>query len=98
MTRSDSLEFDVGELSRGTAEQLYVALRFAFTQVMAAEIQMPVIIDDSFVNFDRDRIQNAFKLLHDLEDTTQILYFTADRTNTQLVADDHCLTLTREVQ
>ncbi|KRK49200.1 hypothetical protein FC96_GL000121 [Secundilactobacillus kimchicus JCM 15530] len=98
VTRSDSLEFDVGELSRGTAEQLYVALRFAFTQVMAAEIQMPVIIDDSFVNFDRDRIQNAFKLLHDLEDTTQILYFTADRTNTQLVADDHCLTLTREVQ
>lgn len=45
--REDDLTFDVGELSSGTAEQLYVALRFAFTKVMADVIAMPIIIDDA---------------------------------------------------
>lgn len=96
--RNDGVAFDVGELSRGTAEQLYVALRFAFTQVMAEEVQFPVIIDDSFVNFDRGRIKNAFKLLEQLQTTTQILYFTADETNRSLVDDNHCLDLATAVQ
>lgn len=85
--------YDVGELSQGTAEQLYVALRFAFTKVMADDIELPIIIDDSFVNFDRDRTANAFALLKQLQKTTQILYFTADRYNRDLVAPERCLNL-----
>ncbi len=87
------ITYDVGELSRGTAEQLYVALRFAFTKVMADEIELPIIIDDSFVNFDRDRTKNAFALLKQLQQTTQILYFTADRYNRELVPSEQCLNL-----
>ena len=51
--REDDLTFDVGNCPVELPEQLYVALRFAFTKVMADVIAMPIIIDDAFVNFDR---------------------------------------------
>ncbi len=79
--RHDDLTFDVGELSSGTAEQLYVALRFAFTKVMADVIAMPVIIDDAFVNFDRQRTQLALKMLRKLAQTSQVIYLTANHDN-----------------
>lgn len=81
VTRQDGLTFDVGELSSGTAEQLYVALRFAFTTIMADEINMPIIIDDAFVNFDRSRTRSAMTMLETMSQTTQILYLTANHDN-----------------
>ncbi|MTV82611.1 ATP-binding protein [Secundilactobacillus folii] len=86
--RTDGLKFDVGELSSGTAEQLYVALRFAFTKVMADAVAMPIIIDDAFVNFDRDRTKRALSMLQKLASSSQVLYFTANRDNLSLVASD----------
>lgn len=88
VTRGDDLTFDVGELSSGTAEQLYVALRFAFTKVMADVIAMPIIIDDAFVNFDRQRTQSAMAMLKQLAQTSQVIYLTANHDNLALVADN----------
>lgn len=88
VTREDDLTFDVGELSSGTAEQLYVALRFAFTKVMADVIAMPIIIDDAFVNFDRQRTQSAMEMLKQLAQTSQVIYLTANHDNLALVADN----------
>ncbi len=85
--------YDVGELSSGTAEQLYVALRLAFTKVMADTVDMPIIIDDAFVNFDRGRTQHALSTLQDLTDSHQILYFTANQDNLQFVDDAQILDL-----
>ncbi|HBF73678.1 MAG TPA: DNA repair protein, partial [Lactobacillus sp.] len=85
--RHDDLTFDVGELSSGTAEQLYVALRFAFTKVMADVIAMPIIIDDAFVNFDRQRTQLALKMLRKLAQTSQVIYLTANHDNLGFVDD-----------
>lgn len=71
--------FDVGELSQGTAEQLYVALRLGYANVMSRDINLPILIDDGFVNFDRDRRDQVFELLHQLSEHNQIIYFTADK-------------------
>lgn len=92
VTRADGVIFDVGELSSGTAEQLYVALRLAFTQVMADQIQLPMIVDDSFVNFDRQRTARAVNLLTEMG-TGQVLYLTANDNNLALVAPDQTLNL-----
>jgi len=68
------------ELSRGTAEPLYVALRFAFIKNISTTLKLPIIIDDGFVNFDDDRREAIYELLEEMSNYTQILYFTFDET------------------
>lgn len=77
VVRFDQQQFLVGELSQGTAEQLYVALRLAFAQTVSDVQRMPLVIDDSFVNFDSPRRQQVLNLLAKLSRTTQVIYFTA---------------------
>ncbi|MFW6047154.1 MAG: ATP-binding protein, partial [Candidatus Woesearchaeota archaeon] len=68
---------DTEQLSRGTAEQLYLAIRFGFIrQFEKHNPSLPVIFDDVMVNFDHERSKNAFETLSNLANTNQILYFT----------------------
>ena len=78
VTTSQGTVFDVTELSRGTAEQLYIALRLGFASVMADRTAMPLIIDDAFVDFDRHRKHAMFNLMKELSQEVQVIYFTAD--------------------
>ena len=73
------------ELSRGTKEQLYLALRLGYASNYSKDkttlehngkYDLPVIIDDAFVNFDAERTKNALKCLLDFSKTNQVLYFT----------------------
>lgn len=71
--------FEPHELSQGTLEQLYVALRLAFIQSAVTMIRMPIIIDDAFVNFDETRRSYAYDVLKQVGKKHQILYFTFDK-------------------
>lgn len=71
--------FSPHELSQGTLEQLYVALRLAFVISAQTMIKMPIIIDDAFVNFDEFRKTSMYKVLQDISDDIQILFFTFDQ-------------------
>lgn len=70
--------FDVGELSQGTAEQLYVSLRFGFAVVMSDTVNLPLLIDDGFVNFDNLRKEAVFEIIKNISQENQVIYFTAD--------------------
>jgi uncharacterized protein YhaN len=65
------------ELSRGTAEQLYLALRFgyALTHARGAET-FPLIMDDVLVNFDPQRAAAAVQAIVTLARARQVFYFT----------------------
>lgn len=63
-------------LSRGTSEQLYLALKLAFVEQINDEISLPILIDDAFVNFDAMRIEYIKKLLKQLSMNSQVLIFT----------------------
>ena len=76
--RADGDWRTVGQLSRGTAEQLDFAVKLAFAVVMAQQVAMPVVIDDGFVNFDADRRQAAYHLLATISDDIQVILLTAD--------------------
>ncbi|WP_407889538.1 ATP-binding protein [Levilactobacillus sp. N40-8-2] len=76
--RADGNWRAVGQLSRGTAEQLDFAVKLAFAVVMAQQVAMPVIIDDGFVNFDADRRQAAYQLLATISGDIQVILLTAD--------------------
>ncbi|MCX5970503.1 MAG: hypothetical protein NTV14_03230 [Coprothermobacterota bacterium] len=58
------------ELSTGTAEQLYLALRFGFiSEFERGNEPLPIILDDVFVNFDPDRFQAACDAVGKLVET-----------------------------
>lgn len=76
--RKDGTTFFPNELSQGTVEQLYIALRLAFVKNTADIVSMPILIDDGFVNFDNDRKNIMFTLLDELSKDVQVLFFTFD--------------------
>ncbi len=76
VTRQDQQTFQVFELSTGTQEQLYIALRLALSQVIADIVAVPLLIDDGFVNFDPQRKETMVTMLQTLAHTQQIIYFT----------------------
>ncbi len=64
-------------LSRGTAEQLYLAIRFGYIMNYDADSEkLPVIMDDVLVNFDHDRAAAAAGAILELGRTHQVLFFT----------------------
>ncbi|WAI00532.1 AAA family ATPase [Methanogenium organophilum] len=68
---------EVSQLSRGTAEQLYLALRFGYiTEFGKHDVALPVVFDDILVNFDPVRKENSCRAIARLAETNQVLYFT----------------------
>ncbi|NPE29425.1 AAA family ATPase [Methanococcoides sp. SA1] len=68
---------DIIELSRGTAEQLYLALRFGFIKELGKHSEsLPIVFDDILVNFDQLRSRNAISSINELSLSNQVLYFT----------------------
>jgi uncharacterized protein YhaN len=73
--RKDRTLFEANELSQATTEQLYVAIRLALATTLYEHYQFPIMIDDSFVNFDQQRTQKVMELLKS-QKHNQILFFT----------------------
>jgi uncharacterized protein YhaN len=68
---------DVGAMSEGTTDQLFLALRLAAVeQSVASGIRLPFLADDLFVNFDDERSEAGFRVLAELAKSTQVLFFT----------------------
>ena len=67
----------VTELSRGTAEQLYLSMRLAFIKEYANRVgTLPLIVDDILVNFDPQRAKTTIRLLDEISKENQIIMFT----------------------
>ncbi len=73
------------DLSRGTKEQVYFALRLGYasnytkdrlTLEANGKADLPLIIDDAFVNFDALRTRQGIKCLIEFSKTNQVLFFT----------------------
>ncbi|WP_075981534.1 ATP-binding protein [Bacillus massilinigeriensis] len=73
--RKDHMIFEANELSQATAEQVYVSLRLALATTLYHKYHFPIIIDDSFVNFDHIRTGKMIHLLKNIKGH-QILFFT----------------------
>lgn len=64
-------------LSRGTAEQLYLAVRLGLARDFATRtVELPLVMDDVTVNFDPDRAMAAAAALADFSRGNQVLFFT----------------------
>jgi uncharacterized protein YhaN len=75
--RATGKTVSVSGLSTGTADQLYLALRVAAVEdFLDHGTALPFVADDLFINFDDDRAAAGFKVLGELAQKTQVLFFT----------------------
>jgi uncharacterized protein YhaN len=67
----------VAGMSDGTADQLYLALRLAsLEQFLEKNEPLPFVVDDILLRFDDDRAVGTLKVLSDLSEKTQVIFFT----------------------
>jgi len=77
MEHRDGSQVLLADLSRGTAEQLYLALRFGLVEHFAAGAEpLPIVMDDILVNFDDERAARAARSIEELATRQQVMYFT----------------------
>ncbi|WP_171683536.1 AAA family ATPase [Paenibacillus planticolens] len=74
--RSNGQSMDTSQLSRGTAEQLYLSMRFALVEEYAGRAVLPLVMDDILVNFDEERMESCLRVLAELSSRHQVLLFT----------------------
>ncbi len=75
-------------LSRGTADQLYLAVRLAVCELaLPSENAVPMVLDDALANFDDTRLALALDTLRSLARERQILLFTCHSREGRYFAD-----------
>ena len=78
--RSSGARIRVEEMSEGTLDQLYLALRLAALDLRrAAGVDLPVILDDVLMTSDEDRSGAILEALSDFAGENQVLVFTHHR-------------------
>lgn len=83
-------------LSRGTAEQLYLAIRLGLiARSGAVGSSLPVLMDDVLVNFDPERRTGAVEAIAQLAEERQVVFFTCHPETAQVFRDvaDGCTLL-----
>lgn len=73
----------IWQVSRGTMEQIYFALRMACAGFLDAQETLPLILDDAFAAYDDARLEAALRWLYSCG--RQVLLFTCHRREQQLM-------------
>jgi uncharacterized protein YhaN len=73
-------------LSRGTAEQLYLALRLGLIDQLGDVGQgLPILMDDVLVNFSPERQEQAARAIAELAERRQVVFFTCHPSMAELL-------------
>ncbi len=72
----------IQQVSRGTIEQIYFALRMAASEILYEE-EYPVILDDTFVFYDDNRLENTMRWL--MENKKQVIIFTCQKREQEIL-------------
>ena len=75
----------IEQVSSGTMDQIYLALRLASAKLLqGGQGPLPLIFDDSFVNYDEHRLYSTLKWFNEFYDT-QIIVFTCHTREAELL-------------
>jgi uncharacterized protein YhaN len=87
--RPSGEQVDVAGMSEGSRDQLYLALRLAALELQVEQgLNIPLIADDLFINFDDRRTAAGLQVLGELSRSMQIVFLTHH---------DHLVPLAKEV-
>lgn len=67
---------ELESLSGGTLDQLYLSLRIGLGSILSGNQNIPLIFDDSFVQYDSKRLRNSLEMLAKESERRQIILFT----------------------
>lgn len=76
------------KLSKGTVEQIYMALRLAAADIIFENDTKPILLDDTFAMYDNKRMGNTMKFM--AENLDQVIVFSC-HTREKVMADKHGL-------
>lgn len=83
--RGDNVPHESALLSRGAVEQLYLSIRLALLDLLDEEGRCPLILDDTFVSFDGERLRLAMELLLEIGEKRQIILFTCQKREREIL-------------
>ncbi|HEY1092148.1 MAG TPA: hypothetical protein VGE47_13730 [Burkholderiaceae bacterium] len=87
--RPNGAQVEVAGMSEGSRDQLYLALRLSALELQIEQgLNMPLIADDLFINFDDRRTAAGLQVLGELSRKMQVIFLTHH---------DHLVPLAREV-
>lgn len=95
---STNTHYTAKELSKGTRDQLYVAIRLAMSQHIQESTPYPFIFDDSFVHFDKNRTERMIQLIVDVAQKQQVIIFTCKEEIQEIIgtyAGDNSISMVR---
>lgn len=75
---------DIESLSGGTLDQLYLSLRISLSNILSGNQNIPIILDDSFVQYDSGRLKNSLQMLVKESERRQVILFTCQEREVEL--------------
>ncbi|MDF2616985.1 MAG: hypothetical protein K0Q47_1641, partial [Sedimentibacter sp.] len=67
---------ELESLSGGTLDQLYLSLRVGLSNILSGNQEIPLIFDDSFVQYDSRRLKKSIEMLARESERRQVILFT----------------------
>ncbi|MGD9568860.1 MAG: AAA family ATPase [Sedimentibacter sp.] len=75
---------ELESLSGGTLDQLYLSLRVGLGNILSCNQNVPLIFDDSFVQYDSKRLKNSVEMLARESERRQVILFTCQEREVEL--------------
>lgn len=83
---ADSVEeIDISSLSGGTLDQLYISVRLGFSSLISNNKKIPLILDDSFIQYDEERLEKSLEILDKERNRRQIILFSCQKREKQIL-------------
>ncbi len=79
--------YDCENFSSGTIDQAYLALRIAISEFISSDNNVPLILDDAFIQYDDKRLEKVIKFFEEYansEKERQVIVFTCHKNISEL--------------
>lgn len=70
---------NINSLSGGTLDQLYISLRLGLSNLITDNKYIPLILDDSFIQYDEGRLSKSMEILNKESQRRQVILFTCQK-------------------
>lgn len=85
-TKSNKI-MDASYLSSGTYDQIYLALRLGIIDIIFEDKKVPIILDESFTQYDDNRLKTMLDIIYKRVYKNQIILFTCQKREINILKD-----------
>ena len=85
-TKSNKI-MDASYLSSGTYDQVYLALRLGIIDIIFEDKKVPIILDESFTQYDDNRLKTMLDIIYKRVYKNQIILFTCQKREINILKD-----------